>query len=75
MTKLLERGIKAVEGLPPDRQDLAGTLLLELANSAPVRFTLTAEQIEDVKASVAEADRGEFATTEDVAEAWRAFRR
>jgi hypothetical protein len=31
MTRLLEEGIEAVRGLPADRQDMAGELLLGLA--------------------------------------------
>ncbi len=75
MTKLFERGIKAVEALPPERQDIAGNLLLELARTAPRGFGLTPAQIEDLKAAIEEADRGEFASDEQVAEAWRKFKR
>jgi hypothetical protein len=75
MTKLFERGIKAVETLPPERQDIAGTLLLELARKAAPEFALTLAQLEDLKAAVDEADRGEFASEAEVAEAWRKFSR
>jgi hypothetical protein len=51
MTKLLQDGIEAVRALPADRQDLAGTLLLALANER-----LTPEQVEDLKASLAKAE-------------------
>jgi hypothetical protein len=71
MTKLFERGIKAVETLPPERQDIAGTLLLELVRRGTPEFALTPAQIEDLKAAVEEADRGEFASEADVAEAFR----
>jgi len=63
MTKLLEQGIEAVRGLPADRQDMAGELLLGLAGVVHSEYQLTPEQITDLKAGVAEADRGEFATT------------
>jgi len=72
MTRLLNRGIKAVSALSTDRQDVAGKLLLELAG-APPTHVLTPEQVEDVKKAVAEADRGEFATDAEVKEAWRKF--
>jgi len=75
MTKLFQLGIKAVEALPPDQQDRAGELLLELATAAPRRFGLTPEQIEDLKESLAEADRGEFASDAEIAEMWRSFER
>jgi hypothetical protein len=73
MTRLLRRGIKAVEALSPDRQDLAGALLLDLAKASPPEYTLTPEQIEDVKAAVEEADRGGIASDDEVADVWRRF--
>jgi hypothetical protein len=72
MTKLLERGIEAVRALPADRQDMAGELLLSLATGGP-EYRLTAEQLEDVKLAMAEADRGEYASDQDMAETWKKF--
>jgi hypothetical protein len=66
VTKLLEKGIEAVRGLPADRQDMAGELLLSLAEAEP-HCQLTPEQLDDVKLAVAEADRGEFASDADMA--------
>jgi hypothetical protein len=71
MTRLLKKGIQAVQALPADRQDLAGEIQLSLAGEPAYR--LTSEQIEDVKAGLAEADRGEFATEEEVAAVWKKF--
>ena len=71
MTKLLDRGIAAVSALPPEEQDVAGELLLHLASTAKPGFALTPEQIADLKESVAEADRGEFASDQEVREAFR----
>jgi hypothetical protein len=73
MTKLLERGIEAVSKLPPDEQDLVGEWLLELAGAGLREYVLTPEQIEDVKKAIEEADRGEFATDEEVEAVWRRF--
>ena len=75
MTKLLDRGIAAVSALPPERQDLAGELLLEMARSGKPGLALTPEQIADLRESVAEADRGEFAPDEEVREAFQKFGR
>jgi hypothetical protein len=72
MTKLLEQGIEAVRLLTPDRQDMAGELLLSLAERKP-DYGLTAEQLEDVKLAIAEADRGEFAMGEEMARTWKKF--
>jgi hypothetical protein len=74
MTKLLEKGIEAVRALPADRQDLAGELLLSLAAGAP-EYRLTLEQLEDVKLAMVEADRGEFASDQEMVETWKTFGR
>jgi hypothetical protein len=74
MTKLLEKGIEAVRALPDDRQDMAGELLLNIAKNDP-QYWLTAEQLQDIKLAIAEADRGEFATDEEMAETWKKFGR
>lgn len=71
MTRLLKRGIEAVQSLPADRQDLAGEILLSLAGESA--YGLTPEQIEDVKLGMAEADRGEFATDEEIEAVWKKF--
>jgi len=72
MTELLEQGIQAVRELSADRQDMAGELLLTLAAGGP-QYALTREQIEDLKLAVQEADRGEFATSDQIADAWKKF--
>jgi len=72
MTKLLEQGIRAIQALPAERQDMAGELLLKLAASEP-QYGLTREQIEDLKLAIEEADRGEFATDKEMTETWKSF--
>lgn len=72
MSKLLEKGIEAVRGLPADRQDMAGELLLSLAKGEP-KYSLTPEQLADVKLAIAEADRGEFASDQEMADTWKKF--
>ena len=73
MTKLLQQGIDAIQALPADRQDLAGELLLALAGRSLPDYALTPEQIADLKISVAQSDRGEFATDEEMAAVWKQF--
>jgi len=63
-----------VRALPAERQDMVGELLLTLAAGAPLHH-LTPEQIEDLKLAVAQADRGEFATEQEVAATWKKFGR
>ena len=72
MTKLLEEGIRAVQELPAERQDVAGEILLTIAGDSD-RYQLTAEQIEDVKLAMVETDRGEFASDKEVADMWKEF--
>jgi hypothetical protein len=73
MTRLLEEGIEAVRGLPADRQDMAGELLLGLAGVVQPGYQLTPEQIADLKVAIAQADRGEFATEEELGAVWAKF--
>jgi hypothetical protein len=73
MTKLLEEGIEAVRGLPADRQDVAGELLLGLAGVVQPEYELTPEQIADLRIAIAQADRGEFATEDDLRAVWAKF--
>ena len=58
--------------LPAERQDMAGELLLTLASSDS-QYKLTPEQIKDLKLAVQEADRGEFATADQIADTWKKF--
>jgi len=62
-----------VRALPPDQQDMAGELLLGLAGIARSDATLTPEQIADLKVSIAQADRGDFATDEQLNGVWKKF--
>jgi hypothetical protein len=71
MTKLFLKGIEAVQALPAERQDLAGELLLMLADQR--QYQLSPEQLADLELSIAEADRGEFASDEEVAAMWKKF--
>jgi len=71
MTKLLENGIDAVRDLPADQQNRAGELLLSLAEQAKRRVRLSPEQIDDVRLAIAEADRGDFASDEEMAALWK----
>jgi hypothetical protein len=70
VTKLLENGIDAARDLPADQQNLAGELLLSLAEQSKRRLRLTPEQIDDVRLAVAEADHDDFATEEEMAAFW-----
>jgi hypothetical protein len=71
MTKLLEQAVEVVRGLPPDAQDDIARILLQLAASEDaVPVALSPEERAAIEASQAAADRGEFATDEQVRTLW-----
>ena len=70
MTKLLDQGIEAVRSLPAERQDVAGELLLAMACQQRAGYSLSPDQIEDIKLALIEADRGEFATDAEMSALW-----
>jgi len=71
MTKLLERALEAVQALSPEAQDDLARLLLQLTgNDEPVVVELTPGEAADLDASLAEADRGEFATDDEIRAIW-----
>jgi predicted transcriptional regulator len=70
MTRLLEQAIETVSTLPDDTQDELARILLQLAGVEQPPYELTPEEKADIDASLAEAERGEFATDEEVRAMW-----
>lgn len=70
MTRLLEQAVAAVRVLPVDVHDDLARMLLQLAGVKQPLYELTPEEAADIDASMVEADRGEFATDEDVRALW-----
>jgi predicted transcriptional regulator len=70
MTKLLEKAFETVRGLPPELQDDLARVLLQLAGEDQPVFQLSAEEETSFKESLAQADRGDFATDEEVRAIW-----
>ena len=70
MTRLLEQAIETVSTLPDDTQDELARILLQLAGVEQPPYELTPEEESDIDASLAEAERGEFATDEEVRAMW-----
>jgi predicted transcriptional regulator len=70
MTRLLEQAMEAVSVLPDDLQDELARALLQLAGVEQPPYQLTPEEEADIDASLAEAERGEFATDEEVRAMW-----
>jgi hypothetical protein len=70
MTKLLEQAVATVRGLPPEMQDDLARLLLQLAGEDQPVLQLSTEEAASFDESLAQADRGEFATNEQVRAIW-----
>jgi len=73
MSKLLEAGIDAIRELPDENQDFAGELLLAIAGRKGARLRLTADQIDKIKIGLAQAERRQFATDDEMRETWKKF--
>ena len=66
MTDLLDRAIARTRAMSPEMQDeVARMLLLYAGESEPV-IQLTPEEEADIAKAEAQADRGEYATDEEV---------
>jgi hypothetical protein len=70
MTKLLEQAVETVRGLSPEMQDDLARVLLQLAGKDQPVFQLSAAEEASFDESLAQADRGEFATDEEVRAIW-----
>ena len=71
MTKLFERAVETVRGLPPETQDALARLVLQLAqeNDLPP-IAMSVEQDTSFEQSIAEAERGEFVSDETIRAFW-----
>jgi hypothetical protein len=70
MTKLLEQALETLRGLPPETQDELARILLQLAGEDQPLLQLNAEEAASFDDSLAQAERGEFATDEQVRAIW-----
>ena len=70
MTELLERAVEILRGLPPETQDALARILLQLAGDNPSIVRLSADEEESFKTSLLEAERGEFATDDEIRAIW-----
>jgi predicted transcriptional regulator len=70
MTKLFEQAVEAVRSLPPEVQDELGRMLLQLAGSDQPPYKLSVGEEASLAESMAQADRGEFATDEQIRTIW-----
>lgn len=70
MTRLLEQALETVSTLPDEVQDEVARMLLQFAGIEQPPYELTPDELADIEASFAEAERGEFATDEEVRAMW-----
>ena len=70
MTRLFEQAVETVRSLPPEMQDDLARMLLQLAGKDQPVFQLSAEEASSLDQSLAQADRGEFATDKQVRAIW-----
>ena len=70
MTKLLEQALEAVRRMPPDAQDAIAKLLLDIADDEGEPEDIPPEHLPAVLEGLAEADRGEFLTDDQVLAIW-----
>ncbi len=70
MTKLLAEALAATDKLPPEAQDELARMILAFAGKEGEVYELSEEELGDLKEAIGEADRGEFATDEEVAALW-----
>ncbi|MDZ4843585.1 MAG: hypothetical protein SH859_15775 [Hyphomicrobium aestuarii] len=66
MTFLLEKAVAVAQGLDPMAQDEIARMILSLAGRNDDVVVLTAEERSAIDRSREAADRGEFATDEDL---------
>ncbi|WP_036293724.1 hypothetical protein [Methylosinus sp. PW1] len=70
MTKLLDEAVAAARTLPAAMQDDLARVIMALTGGEPGLIRLTAEEEASFDESFAEAERGEFATEEQIRAIW-----
>jgi predicted transcriptional regulator len=70
MTKLLEQALAASDKLPAETQDELARMILAIVEREGEVYELSEEELASLETSLAQADRGEFATGEEVAALW-----
>ncbi|WP_158808727.1 hypothetical protein [Beijerinckia sp. L45] len=73
MTKLLDHAVEAVRSLPPEMQDDLARLLLQFTGEEQPLLFLTAAEEASLEESLAQEERGEFASDEQVRSIWAKY--
>lgn len=75
MTKLLEKALEVVRRLPPDSQDEIARAILMLSGSEGEPEEVDPTHLPSLLAGLAQAERREFASDEEIEAAFRRFER
>jgi predicted transcriptional regulator len=70
MTQLFDRAVAAARRLPAEAQDDIAHIVLHLTGADEAPVPLSPEERTAIAASKAAAERGEFATDEDIEAVW-----
>lgn len=71
MTKLFERAVETVRGLPPEAQDALARIVLQLAREKDLPpIAMSDEDEKSFEESLAEAERGDFVSDEAIQAFW-----
>lgn len=73
MTKLLEEAVKKVSQLPAGRQNELARMLIDVAAGDLHPYELTDDEQDAIDEALAQVNRGEFASDDDVTALWNRF--
>jgi predicted transcriptional regulator len=71
--KLPQKAVEKLSQLPKGRQDELARILIDVAASDLHPYQLTEKELAAIHEALAQADRGEFASDEEVAAMWKRF--
>lgn len=75
MIKALEDAIAKVSKLPEDRQAYVAVVLEQIAETDPSDvFEIPDDHLPGIREGLAQAERGEFASDEEMAALWKKYR-
>lgn len=75
MTDILDQAVEAMRRMPPAERDSIAKAIVALARRDDGPLDIEPEHLPHVLEGLAQIERGEFATDEEVADAFRSFER
>jgi hypothetical protein len=75
MTDLMEKALATVQGWSAEQQDEAAAILLALDRLGGAPYQASEAELHAIDEAMADIERGEFATEEEVAAAFARFRK